>query len=243
MVEVPVDLKACRRDLLGGTRLFDHIVLFGRVHLEDGIALLGSALDFAGKVLGGCGPSPRCHGHTVADLLAQQFVRWLFDGLAHSVVQRAHQAGAERTRDVVERRLVDHARDLPFGQRSVAALVAVADDAVVEGYAEDGLGVDAGKADLVALVAVAEARVEVEEFDVGDFHSDLSTLRGMVALDVQDFAGVHQVVWVECFFDAAHDFDARAALGFKCVDFAQADAVFAGAGSPGLECPFDDLLA
>ena len=243
MVEVPVDLKAIRRDFLGGARLLDHVVLFGRVHLEDGVALSGGALDFAGKVLGGRGPGPRRHGHAVADLLAQQLVRWLFYGFAHSVVQRAHQAGAERASDVVERRLVDHARDLPLGERGVAALVAVADDAVVEGYAEDGLGVDAGEADLVALIAVAEARIEVEEFDVGDFHGDLSRLRGMVALDAQDFAGVHQVVRVECFFDAAHDLDAWAALGFERVEFAQADAVFAGAGSPGLERPLDDLLA
>ena len=213
------------------------------MHLEDGVALSGGALDFAGKVFGGCGPGPRRHGYAVAHLLAQQLVRWLFDGLAHSVVQRAHQAGAERTSDIVERRLVDHARDLPLGQRGVAALVAVADDAVVEGYAEDGLSVDAGEADLVALVAVAEARIEVEEFDVGDFHGDLSRLRGMAASDAQDFAGVHQIVRVECFFDAAHDLDARAALGFERVDFAQADAVFAGAGAPGLECPLDDLLA
>ena len=132
VVEVPVDLKAIRRDFLGGARLFDHVVLFGRVHLEDGVALLGGALDFAGKVLGGRGPGPRGHGHAVADLLAQQFIRRLFDGLAHGVVQRAHQAGAERASDVVERRLVNHAGDLPFGERGVAALVAVADDAVVQ---------------------------------------------------------------------------------------------------------------
>ena len=243
MVEVPVDLKARRRDFLGRPRLFDHVVLFGRVHLEDGVAFLSGALDFAGKVLGGCGPGPRRHGHAVADLLAQQLVRRFFDGLAHRVVQRTHQTGAERTSDVVERRLVDQARDLPFAQRGVAALVTVADDAIVEGYAKDGLGVDAGEANLVALVAVAKARVEVEEFDVGDFHGDLSTLRGMAASDAQDFAGVHQVVWVECFFDAAHDLDARAALGFERVELAQADAVFAGAGSPGLERPLDDLLA
>ena len=56
----------------------------------------------------------------------------------------------------------------------MAALVAVADDAVVEGYAEDGLGVDAGEADLVTLIAVTEARVEMEEFDVGDFHNAIS---------------------------------------------------------------------
>ena len=46
-----------------------------------------------------------------------------------------------------------------------------------------------------------------------------------------------------CSFDAAHDLDARAALGFKRVDLAQADAVFAATGSPGLECPLDDLCA
>ena len=60
---------------------------------------------------------------------------------------------------------------------------------------------------------------------------------------MQDFAGVHQVIWVECLFDAAHDLDAWAAFGFERVELAQADAVFASAGSPGLECPLDDLIA
>ena len=51
------------------------------------------------------------------------------------------------------------------------------------------------------------------------------------------------MVGVEGSFDAAHDLDARAALGFQRVNFAQADAVLASASSPGLQCPLDDLLA
>ena len=110
-----MDFESVGRGVLGGAGLFDDIVVGGRVHLKNSIAFLRGALDLQREILGRCGACPGRHRHAVADLLPEEFVGRLFDGLAHRVVERPHQAVVEIGGEEVEGRAVDQCIDHLLG--------------------------------------------------------------------------------------------------------------------------------
>ena len=128
MVEIPVQFEAGRCDLFRGSGLLDDVVAGVRVHFEDAVALIGSALDLVGENVGGTGAGPGGTGDGVAHFLPHQFVRGHAYVLAHQVVERHAQGHVEIVGQIVEGVGADERVDLGLGYGpGVVFVVTVAD--------------------------------------------------------------------------------------------------------------------
>ena len=70
MVEIPVQFEAGWCYFFRGAGLLDDVVAGVRVHFEDAVALIDSALDLAGENVGGTGAGPGGAGDGVAHFLS-----------------------------------------------------------------------------------------------------------------------------------------------------------------------------
>ena len=86
------------------------------------------------------------------------------------VVDGSDEADRQVRSQEVGGRSADHGVDLVVGNRDVTPLVAIPDDPVVGRDAIDGLRIDSGEPNFVTRIACSQPRIDMEEFDVCNFH-------------------------------------------------------------------------
>ena len=170
VVEIPVEFEPRGRHVLHGLGLFDDTVVGAGVHLEEHVAFGGGTLHFGGQILRRRRAGPGCDGNTIADLLTDELVGGDLQVLADGVKDGTGQAGVLTGQQKVDGIAADHAIDLGLVHADMTARVTPADDAVVAGDLEDGLGINPGKARLLIGIASAQFRIDLDGFDVGDLH-------------------------------------------------------------------------
>ena len=172
-VEVPVEAKSGRGDLLRCSGLLDHVIERAAMHLEDAVALGRSAPDLLPEDVRRARAGPGRGRHRVAHLLAHQLVDRHAEVLAHHVVEGHGHGHAEVAVDEVERAAADDAGDHLLGDRTrVVLLVPVPDEPRVGAHAHDDVAVDVVHADLRLRIVVPrrEPKRDGDHVDADDLH-------------------------------------------------------------------------
>ena len=128
VIEIPVQFEAGRCHFFRRSGLLDDVVAGVRVHFEDAIALIDSALDLTGENVGRAGAGPGGAGYGVAHFLPHQFVCGHAYVLTHQIVERHPQGHVEIVEQIVERVGANERVDLGLGYGSgIIFVVTVAD--------------------------------------------------------------------------------------------------------------------
>ena len=168
-IEIVLHLEAGWCHILYRAVLLKHVVVLASVHLEQPVALVSGADDFAAQLFGIGGPRPRRHGHAVAHLGAHQLVGRHFEILTHHVVQGPGQAEVDIAAQKVEGAAADEALHALRGRRR-AAVLAPAYQAVVSLHLEEGALVNGAEAHGVLGVASGERHMRRNDVNIGNFH-------------------------------------------------------------------------